>query len=454
MSQVDPCPALLAELTARGLNGDTKEAQTIVAWLRPEIGTPDGPAVPLAEAVSCAVDLVQVFLEKFAACYLTEDCCGERWVRCALRNRFGFAPEPAVEAVLERIRGRCFHLLESFRRRYQPVLFGPRTFRPEGVPGFLQQVAWVESRKAPLNKLRLVASTPADVLDGSGWPARDSDGSDFAGLARLVAAFWNQDCFTPAMRLEGLISLGLGDLTRDEELAQRCRQHLAGRLPAWEARGEQLMERLHRLLDRQGAAEARLLLPGDSEQRRQREGELAALRSRLAGLRLQVQAHQLRLLPRPCEVQELLQGRVQNYANVRFRRIGQEVELFGQRVAAGADSLPRGGPGALLGDLLPAVRRHQGSQPASPRQRHLEADERQRRQQHWRLWLEEGMRLCERLHAVLGRVAPPGPVEQAVAWWVSDVLDLYELGLLDRVGVIGGLRRPHWRLQRLLRQGV
>jgi hypothetical protein len=39
------------------------------------------------------------------------------------------------------------------------------------------------------------------------------------------------------------------------------------------------------------------------------------------------------------------------------------------------------------------------------------------------------------------------------ATYLSDVQDLYEFGVLDRVGVVGGLRRPGWRLELLLRVG-
>jgi len=456
MSRSTRWQTLAATLARRGVDLATEEGRTVSAWIWRELGhAPPGlwhEQLPAVAGRAC--DLYRGFMEEFDACYLAPDPPGERWVRRDLRTRFGFAPEPAVEAVLERIRDRRFHLLVCCRNRYQPRLFGPETFDRRRLRGYFRRVAWVESRHVPLEEMRQVASAPADALDDWLLPLSDGEeGDDFRRRARLLQAFWEQPRFSRAMRLEGLVSLGMGFLTGEPDLAERCRRHLLDRLPAWEERWGRLTDRLRALLNRLGLAEAHLVATWHADDRAALERQLEALRGRLDRLRQLLQRHLGRLLPRPAEARQILEGFVhQQLGTVRFSRVGRELELLEERARRGAASLRRAGLCGPVADLLAAAERHLAGRPPSPRQRGLAPAERRRRRECLHAWLGEALGILGQARSLLARVHPPADRSgQAVAGWLSDLADLYELGVLDRVGVAGGLSRPAWRLERLLR---
>jgi hypothetical protein len=89
------------------------------------------------------------FMNDFNAVYEDPEGKGLFHVSKALRQRCGHADPHIVEAVLDRIRNRRLHLLNSFRRKYQPSLFAPRTVDAARVRGYLIRVARLESLHVP-----------------------------------------------------------------------------------------------------------------------------------------------------------------------------------------------------------------------------------------------------------------------------------------------------------------
>src|SRR5262249_36771422 len=133
----------------------------------------------LSAATDTALRVYRAFTEAFDAAFMRENGCGEVWVRRCLSRALGYTPEPAVEAVLHRIRDLRPRLLRSFCKKYQQHLFGPLTFQPGGVHGYLRRVAQVESRKAPLAELHRVVGMDPECLDHALWPeTRPTEGQD------------------------------------------------------------------------------------------------------------------------------------------------------------------------------------------------------------------------------------------------------------------------------------
>jgi hypothetical protein len=464
MSRLDRWETLQQEMATRGLDLSSEAGRTLCSWLWRELNhcPPRDWRLELAGAAEVALEIYLAFVAEFDAQYMQEGGWGEAWVRQFLRNRFGFAAATTVEAVLNHIRDLRPHLLEAFRAKYQRVLFGPRTFRPGGVRGYLRQVAWVESGKAPVEELRRFVDTDPDTLDT--WLATAEDpaaGEDYDRRPRQLAAFWSEaNGFSRSQRLEGLMSLALGGATDEPELQERCRAYLEGKLPGWDVYWERLTVRLRQLLARQEQLEAWLPRTWHWPDRDQLLGRLARLRTRLDNLRGRLRQHLDRLPPRPREVQALLAGFVdQKVGTVRFQRIGREIALFEDRVRTGARNLEivfRRDLPVPHKRLLRDVRAHLDRQLPSPREHGLDEAERARRRRDHALWLEAGLQVLGRPHRLMDELfrTPPASavLGRALLHWLGDVRDLYEFGILDRVGVIGGLRSRHgWRLDRLLR---
>jgi hypothetical protein len=465
MSRVARWMAVQQEVRALGLDLDSEEGRTLAAWLWRALhrAPPARWQTDLAAVAGRAQEIFHTFTTAFEAAYLAEGAPGEKWVRQFLRNRFGFAAEPAVEAVLNRIRDRRLHLLQAFRDKYQGQLFGPQTFQPSRVRGYLRRVAWVESGKVPLAPLRQVAAV-ADVLDDGTFPGADDDDADeYRERAHKLALFWGKkNGFSRAQRLQGLVGLGLGFASGEPELERRCLQHLEEKFPPWSERREELSLTLGRLLDRMGLLESQLPLTWDWQEREELTREMDRLRVRLDNLHGKMRRHLNRLRPRPGQVQELLAGFVdQKVGTVRFQRLRRERTLLEKRVREGARRLEAAYAGQLsrpIRRLLAAIRRHLSRQPPSPRAHGLSAKARQRRRARMNAWRAAGWGKLRSARQAMHEVfhSPrPGPLRQALLGWLADAQDLYELAILDRHGVVGGLQqRAGWRLDRLLRVGV
>src|SRR5262249_60224308 len=93
------------------------------------------------------------FMTAYTAFYEEPNGKGAAHVAKALRNRIGQADPHMAEAVLDRIRNRRLHLLDSFRRKYQPSLFAPRTVDSKKIRGYLIRVASLESLHVPAGDL-------------------------------------------------------------------------------------------------------------------------------------------------------------------------------------------------------------------------------------------------------------------------------------------------------------
>jgi hypothetical protein len=370
-----------------------------------------------------------------------------------------------VEAVLEeRIRGRRVELLDAFRSKVQPCLFGRRTFERRKLVGWLVRVAHIEALHVPAHALpwRRVALPDPDWTPA---PSEPDDAPDETGhYLDLLGDLWSRaNGFSAEQRLEALISLGLGGLTGDEGLAQRCRALLEARTAGWDDEGELLGDRISRVLARWEAVKRRrdaCSCPQEREQLTRRLEELERAQDRLEQKRA---SRPLRLRPRPAEGRELLAELVRNPGLVRHRRINREVQLMRRRTAESQRELESSAPGAQdARDLGTAVARHLGEEPPSPAVRKLagkvvDAAARRALRADHTLWLEEGGRLLaearRQLRAVFHDPMRPAlrcPLQE----FLADVEDLYELGVLGRRGILGGLGRRHgWRLEWLLRSG-
>jgi hypothetical protein len=145
---------LRRQLSERGLNQPSEERRTVFSWLISDLRREDPPdwQSQLPAAVDLALEIYRSFNAAFTAFYDAPDSRGAGHVRRALRRQFGFAAEPNVEAVLDRIRNRRLRLLNHCRRRYQPSLFAPRTFDASRLAGYLTAVARLESLHLPQEK--------------------------------------------------------------------------------------------------------------------------------------------------------------------------------------------------------------------------------------------------------------------------------------------------------------
>jgi hypothetical protein len=428
------------ELTRRGAES-REEFRTVYGWLVTEVEQqrPPGWRRGLAAAIDLGLRIYRCFLQGFSEVYLAEESPGERWVRQALRQRLGFVADDMVEGVLNRIRNRRLHLLCRHRERYQPSLFGAQTFVPHLLRGYLRQVARVESRKAVVRPVQ----TGAESLEALGavWPAETGAGVDFSTFAGQLAEFWDRENgFLPVHRLEGLLSLGLGLATGNPLLERRCREWLVGRLPSWERERERLARQISRLLARLEEATCNSA-PADGYE--QLEKRLGRLRERFAG-------HLLRLRPRPSQVATMLREvSSEQQGAVRFRRLTREVTLFRRREEESRRELLDGGVPEEIRPLVQEVADHLAMIPPSSRQHGLGAAERQRREERADAWGATGRELLGRarrlLNVWLGKRNASESESRVVIGWLADVENLYELALLSRQGVIGGLGNRHGR---------
>jgi hypothetical protein len=150
----------------------------------------------------------------------------------------------------------------------------------------------------------------------------------------------------------------------------------------------------------------------------------------------------MRLWPRPAEVGEMLSGIVKQPSLVRFRRIQREVTILRRRVEESRQGLARAGAvPPEVRQLADDVGRHLAAEPPTARNRPP-------------AWVEETRQLLSRARRQTDAVfrAPHWPEVRPLLEFLADVEDLYELGLLKRRGIVGGLGRRHgWRLEWLLR---
>jgi hypothetical protein len=280
------------------------------------------------------------------------------------------------------------------------------------------------------------------------WAREDGEGP-FEDRARLLAEFWSMERFSPQMRLEGLASLALGELTGDVMVAGRCRAWLEQRLPAWEQRRERLTEQAGQALARLEREQARLTFERRWNRRDAIDQEVARLRGRLESARLRLQRHHDSLRPRPHEVARLLEGRVNRpQSRLRFERLRCEAAVLEDRVRRRAVGLAD----AEVDAVEVEVGRFLAGRPLSPRSHGLSGQQRQRRRARLAAWQDQGWEILRRARAMLARRrAARTESERRAVLWLTDVIHLFEFALLDTVGVIGGLRRPEWQVECLLR---
>src|SRR5215831_2587085 len=112
-------------LIARGVDLSAEAGQTALRWLGRDLAE-NGPAdweARLPGAAELALAIYWDFMAEYNAFYEEPEGPGAACVARALRGRVGQADPHMTEAVLDRIRDRRAHLLDSFRRKYQPSLF-------------------------------------------------------------------------------------------------------------------------------------------------------------------------------------------------------------------------------------------------------------------------------------------------------------------------------------------
>jgi hypothetical protein len=144
---------------------------------------------------------------------------------------------------------------------------------------------------------------------------------------------------------------------------------------------------------------------------------------------------------------------------LRFQRVGREIALLFRREEQGRQGL-LGQPGDLppeVADLLRDVAGQLERRPPSPREHGLGPAERERRREEADRWAAAAAGLLARVRGRLAQYSGgthglEKDLGERVAGWLADVEDLYELALLARRGVAGGLGRRHGaRLDWLLR---
>jgi hypothetical protein len=451
-------------LLRRGIDLNSERGQVVQTWLSEElhndITTTSQEA--LAKATDTAVAIFDTFNVHFDELYMAEECPGERWVRKYMRARLGFVVDPMVEAVLGNIRDKRPRLLQAFRRKYQKSLFAAVSFLPQGVWGYLRRVAEVESLKAPLQESDRVTGCDWEALNRLPSPfhfepdaeKETSDNpqvTELASQARRVAVFWTdpKNGFTRAQYLEGMTTLGLGWMTDDPILADRSRAHLADRIPSWSLAQQRLGDRVVRLLDQRGQLEAECFRLQDPRT----NARLVDVQRRLNALQLRMSRHRNRLCPRPNEVATLLAGVVtQKVGGLRFQRIGRETEILNRRVQQGAVGLLTGralSATRLIADVLD----HAGAKPPSGGGHGLTEEERTNRRRAHQEWHSGGEEIISRVHRALRELFhDPAESSSGLLGWLYDVQDLYEFGILDRAGIVEGLKtRRGTRLNWLLR---
>jgi hypothetical protein len=450
-------------VAAQGVDLATEAGQIVLRWLERDLNesSPANWQEQLPQATQLALAVYWDFMQEYNAFYEEPDGKGPLYVGRALRARVGQVDPHMSEAVLDRIRNRRLHLLDSFRKKYQPSLFEARAIDASKVRGYLIRVAGFESLHVPAGDLPWGVGRTIDLaaLAEPALPLPEPEGPDPRRLAEAMRAFWDRaHGFTAEQRLEGLTSLGLGFLTGVPEVEERCRALLFQKLPAWEEATANLRRRASQWLARRDETQHALATATNSAERERLGERVALIEDRMTRLRVRLARQPSRLRPRPAEVQEALAGYVANVGNTRFRRIGREIVLFEDRARTGGRTLSR-----TLGDRLPRdvaqlindVETHLANTPASPRAHGLskaERDERMGQEKAWRLRCESLLGEIRGHFRLLFGFPLSADVNEPILNWLADAEDLYEFGLLQRKGVIAGLGRRHgWRLERLLR---
>ncbi|HYT88971.1 MAG TPA: hypothetical protein VEL76_09700 [Gemmataceae bacterium] len=457
-------PTLRALLQAHRVKAGSEVEEIVARWLQRELAhCPDTPAA-LGEAVQIALTVYNAFQDTFAHVFQGEECKGVELVRRTIRSHYGFVTQGMVEAVVDRrILDRRLELLDACRTKYQPTLFGPRTFDPKQVRGFLVRVARIESLHVPKDALpgQLAATDPATL--GASPPPADTDNQHWSYLLDLLDELWSPaNGFTWPQRIEGLVSIGAGERTGDTDLRERCARLLEENWSAWE-RQRQLLRRLaSQLTQRFEATRKRRNTTNDLTERAELDRRLDELDQRLQRVEQRLAGYHARLWPRPGQVKEMLTGKVASPSNVRKRRIDREVILLHARVTASRAELSRVLPAAVpeaIRRLSNEIVEHLASVPPSPGihkyhgQKVSPEARRQLRQAHSR-WLAAGRDFLAQARAQL-RSLFHAPRQPAIRWplqgFLADVEDLLELGVLSHRGILGGLgHRSGWRLEWLL----
>jgi hypothetical protein len=456
--------ALLRQrLVEQGVDLSTEAGQTVLRWLERDLKetTLTDWQARLPEAAQLALAVYWDFMKEYNAFYEESDGKGPLYVARALRARVGQVDPHMSEAVLDRIRNRRVHLLDSFRKKYQPSLFAPRAVDAGKVRGYLIRVAGFESLHVPTGDLPWGVGRTIDLaaLAEPTLPTPEPESPDPRRLAEAMRSFWDRTHgFTAEQRLEGLTSLGLGFLTGVPEVEERCRDLLRKKLPVWEETTANLRRRASQWLARLEETQRLVATSADAAERERLSERLARIEDRLTRMRARLARQPSRLRPRAAEVQMALDGYVANVGNTRFRRIGREIALFEDRVRTGGRTLTR-----ALGDRLPRdvvqlignVEAHLTSTPASPRAHGLRESERTERLRQEEIWRQRAGALLGEIRGhfrLLFGFPLNTDVNEPILNWLADAEDLYEFGLLQRKGVIAGLGRRHgWRLERLLR---
>jgi hypothetical protein len=450
-------------LAAQSVDLATEAGQTVLRWLERDLNEkpPANWQEQVPQATQLGLAIYWDFMQEYNGFYAEADGKGAIYVARALRARVGQVDPHMSEAVLDRIRNRRLHLLDSFRKKYQPSLFEPRAIDASKVRGYLIRVAGFESLHVPVADLPWGVGRTIDLaaLAEPASPMPEPEGPDPRRLAEAMRTFWDRSHgFTAEQRLEGLTSLGLGFLTGVPEVEERCRALLVQKLPAWEETMANLRRRASQWLARLEETQHTLATTANPAERERLSERLGLVEDRLTRLRVRLARQPSRLRPRPAEVQEALAGYVANVGNTRFRRIGREIVLLEDRVRTGGRTLTRS-----LGDRLPRdvaklvsdVETHLAKPPASPRAHGLNKAQREERLRQEQLWQERGEALLGEIRGhfrLLFGFPLHAEVNEPILNWLADAEDLYEFGLLRRKGVIAGLGRRHgWRLERLLR---
>jgi len=406
-------------------------------------------------------------------------CPGEHQVRRRLHAR---APELAevdlsslTDAIIERILNKRLHLLDAVYSKYQGSLFAERRFDSQRLPGYFSSVANIESRKVPPLPFRaesLHEYIPDKNADGDhsrlfGEEQVDQRGflEEWKGIPVALWRFHNAHRFNEQHRLEAMVSTGLGAFIPDEhyqDVVARCREFLHVNLPFYKKGLGKLAAKASRLFAKLEQMRERLRFASDFAEAAEFWEEVERLESRL--IRVEQERRQLfkLLQPKPRKAEQLLGAHVHNLGNTRHDRIRREVELLGNRVREGWQELSKGHGQAIpdiAQELMGHIEQHADHRPPSHREHHLAPEERDRRQEGEKNWLEEAKELLRKILEQFrviddGASSLPQGLSKDLLRWLADAEDYYELGILGNGALDGLTRRMGWRLHHLLRESL